>query len=72
MALAASLGRLLQINSGRLIQLAPVVGSSVQGTAISTSCSLRQAAVPEPVQPEFAPQAVDWRQNLGVVRNDWT
>lgn len=80
MALAASLGRLLQSSSARLRHAAPVLAAGIQRTAISSACSPRQAAVPEPIseeafQPEPAaagPPNADWTKNLGAVRNDWT
>ena len=78
MALAASLGHLVR-RSG----LGPSLGAhalrvGAQQAALLTSSAARQAALPAPVdepalpQPSAVAQNIDWKQNLGAVRNNWT
>lgn len=78
MALAASLGRLLQHSAARVSQSVPAVAAGVHHASIFTTSAARHAAVPapveelEPAEPSAAAQKIDWKQNLGEVRNDWT
>ena len=78
MALAASMGHLLR-RSGVASSLgAHALRVGAQQAAQLTSSAARQAALPAPAedpalpQPSAAAQSIDWKQNLGAVRNNWT